>query len=54
MVQLEGMNRYGEKAAKRPIGVETVSSEQYRPEWNPDLIATRLVQWVVESERHVW
>ena len=54
MIQPEGMNRYGEKAAKRPIGVETVSSEQYRPEWNPDLVATRLVQWVVESERHVW
>ena len=54
MIQPEGMNRYGEKAAKRPIGVETVSSEQYRPEWNPDLVATRTVHWAVESERHVW
>ena len=53
-VQPEGMNRYGEKAAQRPVGVETVSFEQYRPEWNPDLVATRTVQWNVDSERHVW
>ena len=48
------MNRYGEKAAQRPIGVETVSFERYWPEWNPDLVATRTVQWNVDSERHVW
>lgn len=49
-----GMNRYGEKAAQRPISVETVSFEQYRPEWNLGLVATRSVHWVVESDRHVW
>lgn len=52
--QPDGMNRYGEKAALRPIGMATVSFEQYRPEWNPGLVATRSVLWVVESERHVW
>ena len=52
--QPDGMNRYGEKSAKRSIGIETVSFEQYRPEWNPGLVATRSVHWIVESERHVW
>ena len=53
-IQPDGMNRYGEKAAKRSIGIETVNFEQYRPEWNPGLVATRSVHWIVESERHVW
>ena len=54
MIQPEGLNRYGEKAATRPKGIETVSFEQYRPEWNPGLVATRTVYWNVDSERHVW
>ena len=54
MTQPEGMNRYGEKAAQRATGIETVSYEQYRPEWNPGLSATRSVHWNVDSERHVW
>ena len=54
--QPEGMNRYGEKAAKRPIGIETVSVEQYVPAHMAHMggQATRFVHWVVESERHVW
>jgi hypothetical protein len=54
--QPDGMNRYGEKAALRPIGVETVNVEQYVPAHMAHMggQATRLVHWVVESERHVW
>lgn len=54
MVQPEGVNRYGEEAAKRPIGVETVSYEAYRPDPAQSDTATRAVHWIVESERHVW
>ena len=54
MTQPDGLNRYGEPAALRPLGVETVMFEQYRPDWNPGLEATRAVQYIVESERHVW
>jgi hypothetical protein len=54
--QPDGINRYGEKAALRPIGVETVSVEQYVPEHMAHMggQATRSVHWLVESERHVW
>jgi hypothetical protein len=54
--QPDGMNRYGEKAALRPIGVETVSVEQYVPAHMAHMggQATRFVPWVVPSERHVW
>ena len=52
--QSEGTNRYGEKPAQRPTGVETVTFEQYEPEWNPGTETTRVVHWVVESARHVW
>ena len=52
--QPEGTNRYGEKPAQRPTGVETVTFEQYEPEWNPGTETTRVVHWVVESARHVW
>ena len=54
MTQPDGLNRYGEAAAKRPLGVETVSVETYAPDWNPTTTATRLVDWIVESDRHVW
>ncbi len=55
-VQPEGMNRYGEEAALRPIGAETVSVEQYVPAHMAHMggQATRFVHWVVESARHVW
>lgn len=52
--QPEGLNQYGEPAAKKPIGVETVSREIYVPAWNPTTTATRLIEWIVESDRHVW
>lgn len=52
--QPEGVNRYGEDAAPRPIGVETVTYEQFAPAWNPTTVATRAVNWIVESDRHVW
>lgn len=54
--QPDGMNRYGEKSAKRPIGIETVSAEQYVPAHMAHMggQATRFVHWIVESERHVW
>lgn len=54
MTQPEGLNRYGEAAAMRPIGVETISFEQYRPELSPTTSATRAVHWIVQSERHTW
>ena len=54
--QPEGMNRYGEKAAQRPIGIETVSVEHYVPAHMAHMggQATRFVHWIVESKRHVW
>lgn len=52
--QPEGMNMYGEPAALRAVGVETTSIEQYSPEWNPAMQATRTVHWLVESDRHTW
>lgn len=54
--QPDGMNRYGEKAALRPMGVETVSVEQYVPAHMAHIggQATRFVHWIVPSERHVW
>lgn len=54
MVQPEGLNRYGEAAAKRPVGVETISFEQYRPDLSQAACAPRAVHWIVESERHTW
>lgn len=51
--QPDGMNRYGEQAALRPVGVETVSVEQYVPAHMGGQ-ATRFVHWGVKSERHVW
>lgn len=54
MTQPEGLNRYGEAASMRPIGVETVSFERYWPELTPTKSATRAVHWIVESERHSW
>jgi hypothetical protein len=54
--QPEGTNRYGEAAAQRPIGVETVSIEQYTPAHMAHMggQATRFVHWIVESDRHTW
>lgn len=54
----EGLGRYGEALPPMPVGVETVSREDYTPAhmaWmNPPGRATRLVHWFVESARHVW
>jgi hypothetical protein len=60
--QPDGMNRYGEKAALRPIGVETVRVEHYLPAHMAHMAhmahiggqATRFVHLGVSSERHVW
>ena len=55
-MQPEGMNQYGEEAAMRPIGVETTSIEQYVPAHMAHMggQATRVINWIVESDRHVW
>lgn len=57
-VEREGLGRYGEALTPAPIGVETVSREDYTPAhmtWmNPPGRATRVVSWFVESTRHAW
>ena len=48
--------RYGEPAAPKPIGVETVIRETWFPEWmrHTGGQATRLVEWLVASVRRAW
>jgi hypothetical protein len=58
-VQPEGINKYGEAAAPKVIGVETFSRELYTPDHmrhmpNGGGKASRLIEWIVESARHVW
>lgn len=57
-VEREGLGRYGEPLPPAPVGVETVSREDYTPAhmaWmNPPGRASRLVTWFVESTRHAW
>lgn len=57
-VEREGRGRYGEPLPPAPVGVETVSREEYTPAhmaWmNPPGRASRLVTWFVESTRHAW
>lgn len=57
-VQPDGLNKYGEAAAPSAIGVETTSREFYTPEHMRHMgaagKATRLIEWIVESDRHVW
>lgn len=56
--EVEGVGRYGDPIAPKPIGLETTSLETYTPAhmaWmNPPGRATRVVHWFVESVRHVW
>lgn len=49
-------SRYGEPAAPKPVGVYTTSRETWEPEWMRHIQgkATRVVEWFVESARHVW
>jgi hypothetical protein len=52
----EGTGRYGEPLAPKPIGVETQTLETYTPAhmaWMGGT-ATRVIEWFVESARHVW
>jgi hypothetical protein len=56
-VEVEGVGRYGEPLADKPIGVETVNKEFYTPAHMAHMgkvNATRLVHWLVESVRHAW
>jgi len=50
------LNAYGEPAAAKVIGVQTQSREVYTPAHMAHMNgkATRLVDWIVESARHVW
>lgn len=51
-----GLGKYGEPLGKRPIGVETKTIEHYTPAhmvWMNGT-ASRVVEWFVESTRHVW
>lgn len=56
--EVDGVGRYGDPIAPKPIGLETTSMETYTPAhmaWmNPPGRATRVVHWFVESVRHVW
>jgi hypothetical protein len=56
-VEVEGVGRYGEPLADKPVGVETVNKEYYTPAHMAHMgkvNATRLVHWFVESVRHAW
>ena len=55
-VQPEGLNKYGEAAALKVVGVETVAVEHYTPEHMRHMggKASRTVHWIVESARHTW
>ena len=51
-----GFGKYGEPLGKRPIGVETKTLEHYTPVhmvWMNGT-ASRVIEWFVESTRHVW
>ena len=56
--EVEGVGRYGDPIAPKPIGLETTSLETYTPAhmtWmTPPVRVTRVVHWFVESVRHVW
>jgi hypothetical protein len=57
-VERDGLNQYQEPLPPEPVGVETVSREDYTPDhmkWmNPPGRATRLVHWFAGSTRHRW
>ncbi|AVO42736.1 replication endonuclease [Simplicispira suum] len=57
-VQDAGLNRYGEEAAPRTVGVETVGIEHYTPEHMKHMRQApqipRAVLWEVESTRYKW
>lgn len=55
--EVEGVGRYGEALGERPFGVSTEQLESYVPAHMvhmPGASAVRIVEWVVESDRHVW
>lgn len=58
MQDKEGFGRYGEPLGPRPVGVEAKTRETYTPEhmaWmTPPGISSRVIEWFVESNRHVW
>lgn len=58
MQEQQGLNRYGEEKAARPVGVYTSGMEEWTPPWmahmHPPALIPRRVEWFVESSRHVW
>lgn len=54
----DGFGRYGEPLGLRPVGVESKTLETYTPEhmaWmTPPGVSSRVVEWFIESNRHVW
>lgn len=59
LLAIEGQkNKYGEPAAPRPVGVSTQAIEHYTPahmaHMTPAPRIPRIVEWSVESVRHVW
>ena len=57
MQEQEGLNRYGEEKAARPVGVYTSGIEEWTPPWMahmPGALIPRRVEWFVESSRHTW
>lgn len=53
---VDGLNKYGEPMADKPIGIETTGQETYIPAHMAHMGAriTRTVHWFVQSARHVW
>lgn len=58
VTDLGKVGRYGDEAAPRPVGVETMALEMWTPAWmahmNPPGQSSRVVLWEVESKRHEW
>lgn len=54
---VDGLGKYGEPLADRPIGVQTDVIDHYTPQWwatqCKDTIK-RVTNWIVESARHIW
>ena len=54
MITPDRLGRYGDDATPRPVGVETTDIEAWPVPWMPGQFFRRVIQWQVESSRHVW
>ena len=56
MIDPDGLGKYGEPLADRPVGIEAETTEIYTPAhmaWMGGK-AERVLHWFIESVRHVW